>query len=268
MLAGQHRLAGPEHHEGADGRPGLPPGAGATRSTRTKIVSGVYGRIVSAANPTGLLPAWDEYVDKAVVDELGFSYDPAKAKSHAGRGRLQGHQRRRLRREHRTAPRSSSTLIVPNGWTDWMESIRVIAESAKAAGIKVNAEFPDYAALVDARNKGDFDMVINNEKQLSQLALGVLRLHVPAARPGHPEHGQLRPLREQEGLGPGPAARHARRWTTPPACKTITSAAPADPADRPAGDPALVQRPVVAGQQHRLDQLAVGQGGRQPATCP
>ena len=48
-----------------------------------------------------------------------------------------------------------------------MESIRVIGESAKAAGINVNTEFPEFQALVDARNKGDFDMVINNEKQLS-----------------------------------------------------------------------------------------------------
>ena len=48
-----------------------------------------------------------------------------------------------------------------------MESIRVVGESAKAVGIKVNTEFPEFQALVDARNKGDFDMLINNEKQLS-----------------------------------------------------------------------------------------------------
>ena len=53
----------------------------ATRSTRDKIVSGVYGGIVQAANPTGLLPTWDKFVDQAAVDELGFSYDPEKAKA-------------------------------------------------------------------------------------------------------------------------------------------------------------------------------------------
>ena len=42
--------------------------------------------------------------------------------------------------------------------------------------------------------------------------------------------------------------------------------APGDPAHRAADDPALVQRPVGAGQQRRLDQLAVGHGGRQH-TC-
>jgi peptide/nickel transport system substrate-binding protein len=59
------------------------------------------------------------------------------------------------------------SIIVPNGWTDWMESIRVIAESAQAVGIKVTPDFPDYSALVDARSDGSFDMLINNDKQIS-----------------------------------------------------------------------------------------------------
>jgi peptide/nickel transport system substrate-binding protein len=131
-----------------------------------KIVSGVYGRIVSAANPTGLLPNWDKYVDKAVVDKLGFGYDPAKAKSLLTAAGYKDTNGDKLV-EGPGGSKIELDLIVPNGWTDWMESIRVVADSAKAAGIKVNTKFPDYAALVDARNKGDFDMLINNEKQVS-----------------------------------------------------------------------------------------------------
>ncbi len=48
-----------------------------------------------------------------------------------------------------------------------MESIRVIAESAGAVGINITPEFPDYNALVDARNTGNFDLVINNDRQIS-----------------------------------------------------------------------------------------------------
>ena len=58
-------------------------------------------------------------------------------------------------------------IIVPNGWTDWMESIKVISESAKAVGINVEPAFPDYGARTDAIHNGDFDLAIVNDKQLS-----------------------------------------------------------------------------------------------------
>ena len=37
----------------------------------------------------------------------------------------------------RTGRRSISSIVCPNGWSDWMTSIQVIADSAKAAGIKI-----------------------------------------------------------------------------------------------------------------------------------
>jgi len=131
-----------------------------------KIVNVVYGNIVQKANPTGLLPIWDQYIDQAVVDELGFTYDPDQANAildEAGYLDVDGDGFREM-------PDGSAIelkIIVPNGWTDWMESIRVIAESAQAVGINLTPDFPDYSALVDARNSGNFDMVINNDRQVS-----------------------------------------------------------------------------------------------------
>ena len=69
--------------------------------------------------------------------------------------------------ENKDGSKVSLKVIVPAGWTDWMEASRVIAEGAKAAGIDLIAEFPDYNALVDQRSSGKFDLVINNERQLS-----------------------------------------------------------------------------------------------------
>ena len=56
------------------------------------IVSRDYGDMVQAANPTGLLPIWDKYVDQDVVDKLGISYDLAKAKTDPRCCRIQGRQ--------------------------------------------------------------------------------------------------------------------------------------------------------------------------------
>ncbi|ETK35134.1 ABC transporter substrate-binding protein [Microbispora sp. ATCC PTA-5024] len=131
-----------------------------------KIVEGVYGNLVKAAGPTGLLPQWDKYVDQSVVAQYGFTHDVAKAKkllADAGYKDTNGDGLV----ESPTGARISLKLVVPAGWTDWMEAARVISASAKEAGIDVQADFPDYNALVDNRNAGKFDMVLNNDRQLS-----------------------------------------------------------------------------------------------------
>lgn len=130
-----------------------------------KIVNGVYGQIVKPASPTGLLPMWDEYVDQAVVSEMGFRFDTNRAKSilaDAGYRDTNGDGMVE-------APDGSAielTLAVPTGWSDWMEAIRVVAEGAKAAGINIKTEFPADTAIQDMREAGNFDMILNNERQI------------------------------------------------------------------------------------------------------
>jgi peptide/nickel transport system substrate-binding protein len=132
----------------------------------SQIVEVVYGNIVQAANPTGLLPTWEQYIDQAAVDELGFSYDPDEAAAilaNAGYVDVDGDG-------FVEAPDGSAielSVIVPFGWTDWMESIRVISSSAQAVGINLEPEFPDYGAYADARNSGTFEMMISNDAQIS-----------------------------------------------------------------------------------------------------
>jgi peptide/nickel transport system substrate-binding protein len=131
-----------------------------------QIVQVVYGNIVMKANPTGLLPVWDQFIDQAVVDELGFSYDPEQAReilAAAGYKDIDGDK-------FVEAPDGSKIalkVIVPFGWTDWMESIKVIANSAQAVGINVQPDYPDFPAYLDARLSGTFDMAIDNQEQLS-----------------------------------------------------------------------------------------------------
>ncbi|MET8866459.1 ABC transporter substrate-binding protein [Nonomuraea sp. NPDC004580] len=131
-----------------------------------KIVEGVYGNLVKAASPTGLLPQWDKFVDQGVVAKSGFTFDAGKAKQMlADAGYKDGDGDGYV--ENKDGSKISLTIIVPSGWTDWMEAARSIAASAKSAGIQITPEFPDFNALVEQRAKGDFDLLINNERQLS-----------------------------------------------------------------------------------------------------
>ncbi|MEU9832348.1 ABC transporter substrate-binding protein [Streptosporangium sp. NPDC048047] len=131
-----------------------------------KIVEGVYGNLVKASSPTGLLPQWEQFVDQATVSSAGFSFDTGKAKKLLADAGYKDRDGDGLV-ENKDGSKIKLTLIVPSGWTDWMEAARVIASSAKAAGIDVTADFPDFNALVEKRGKGDFDLVLNNERQLS-----------------------------------------------------------------------------------------------------
>ncbi|HEX4811649.1 MAG TPA: ABC transporter substrate-binding protein [Nonomuraea sp.] len=132
----------------------------------SKIVESVYGNLVKAAGPTGLLPQWEQFVDQGVVGRSGFSFDTATAKkllADAGYQDADGDGYV----ENKDGSKISLTLIVPSGWTDWMESARSIAAGAKSAGIQVTPDFPDFNALVEKRAAGDFDLLVNNERQLS-----------------------------------------------------------------------------------------------------
>ena len=130
------------------------------------IVTKDYGNIVLPANSTGLLPIWDQFVDQDVVDELGFSYDPEEAKAilaAAGYKDIDGDG-------FVEAPDGSTIALeigVPNGWSDWMVAIQIISQNLKDVGINVEPVYPDYSALVAGLYGGDFDMVINNDAQMS-----------------------------------------------------------------------------------------------------
>jgi ABC-type transport system substrate-binding protein len=59
------------------------------------------------------------------------------------------------------------TVTCPFGWTDWMEAISVISESAMASGINLVAETPDYGAWNTALMDGTFNSTLNNWAAMS-----------------------------------------------------------------------------------------------------
>ena len=130
------------------------------------IVNVAYAQLVKAASPTGLLPSLSQFVDQAVVDELGFSFDTDKAKqmlADAGYKDVDGDG-------FVEAPDGSKIelkVTCPSGWTDWMAAIDIIANSAQAAGINLVDETPDYGAWNTELQGGTFDMTLNNWAAMS-----------------------------------------------------------------------------------------------------
>ena len=134
------------------------------------VVTKDYGGIVSAADPTGLLPNWDKYIDKTVVAQLGPKYDVAKAKSIlAAAGYKTGSDGFVTNKDGSPI---KLTISVPTGWSDWEVARDIIITSLKAAGINAETKPLDYNGLVAARNSGDFDLVINNDMQVANTPFG------------------------------------------------------------------------------------------------
>ena len=130
-----------------------------------RIVVADYQNIVSKASPTGLLPTWSKWVDQAQVRRLGFTYNIARAKSRLAAA---GYRDRNGDGfvEDKDGDSINLRLIVPKGWSDWETAIQIIADSSKDAGIKISPAYPDFNGLVEERNTGKFELVINNEKQI------------------------------------------------------------------------------------------------------
>ena len=125
-----------------------------------------YQGLVDKASPTGLLPIWSKWIDKKVVAKYGFSYNPTRAKALlAGAGYKDTNNDGYV--ENKDGSSISLSIQCPNGWSDWMTSIQVIAESAKSVGIKITPSYPDYGTLVDDRGHARFDLVLANDRQYS-----------------------------------------------------------------------------------------------------
>jgi len=131
-----------------------------------QIVEGPYSNLVEPANPTGLLPEWGDYIDHDLVEEEGFTFDPDRAAEILEEAGYTDEDGDGFVETPDGDPISLS-LEVPSGWTDWMEAARVISDNAQDVGINLEAAFPGEKLLIENRNAGEYDLVVNNDVQLS-----------------------------------------------------------------------------------------------------
>ena len=135
-----------------------------------------------------------------------------------------------------------------------MTAIQIIAASTKQAGIRLTA-FPDYNGLVDERNSGKFDLVINNDKQLGPTPYTFYDylFHLPIA-----ESQTFANFARFTGAGAAPWALTLDLNKVHPsnvARRSRSTRRSALHPSGPAGDSPLVQRHVGPVQHDVLDQL-------------
>jgi peptide/nickel transport system substrate-binding protein len=131
-----------------------------------QIIDKAYQGLVTKASPTGLLPIWAKWVDKSVVQKYGFSYNATKAKALlAAAGYKDVNNDGYV--ENKDGSKIDLSIVVPNGWSDWMTAIQVIADSAKQVGIKLTPGYPEYGTMTDDRGHGRFDLLLGNDRQWS-----------------------------------------------------------------------------------------------------
>lgn len=52
-------------------------------------------------------------------------------------------------------------VTCPGGWTEWNIALEVVAQSAKAVGIELVTDFPDWSPYFNAMTTGEFDIIMN-----------------------------------------------------------------------------------------------------------
>ncbi|WP_425523703.1 ABC transporter substrate-binding protein [Rhizobium setariae] len=54
------------------------------------------------------------------------------------------------------------TLIIPNGWTDWIDTAQIAAEGLRAAGLNASVGTPEYEQWQKQLLEGSFDVALNS----------------------------------------------------------------------------------------------------------
>jgi peptide/nickel transport system substrate-binding protein len=130
-----------------------------------QIVAVDYHHLVLPANPTGLLPTWQKYVNKPAVQKYAMKRGASAAAALLKQAGYTKDSSGYFRNKDGTS--INLDISVPQGWSDWETARDMIIASAKAAGIRIHSVVKDFNTWQTDRNTGKFDLVIDNHYQIS-----------------------------------------------------------------------------------------------------
>jgi len=137
----------------------------ATAINLNQIVKEDYHNLVLPSSPSGLLPTWSSYIDKAAVAANGFSFSTSEAASMLSKAGYTKDSSGMF--QNKDGSKINLDISVPQGWSDWEAARDMIISSAKDAGIRITAKVKDFNTWQSDRNTGNFDLVIDNHYQIS-----------------------------------------------------------------------------------------------------
>lgn len=159
-----------------------------------KIVELAASRYSPVVKSSLLIPEGlpeSKYFSQEDVDKFGWKYDPKKAVEI-------------LEKELKAKKGPDGIYVLPDGtrlgpfvaecpygWSDWMTTLEIISESAKAVGIEIRPQYPDIPTWADHRNTGNFDFILMIPAMGYTLAHPWLRFRDVMEIKGVPPIGQV-----------------------------------------------------------------------------
>lgn len=171
-----------------------------------------YGYPTLNEDPSGMGELYKSWSDPSVLADFGkygkYDVDAAKALlDEAGYVDKDGDGFR----DNPDGSKISFSIIVPNAWTDWIDTVNIAVEGLQAAGLDAKIATPEEAVWTGNLINGNFDMAINS---------------LPAA--ASPYYPYIRAFKETDK---GKTRFTAQRWFNPELGKLLVDfTRTADPA--------------------------------------
>ena len=121
-----------------------------------------FGYPIVNDDPTTFGQLYSDWTDPAVIEEFGqyAQYDPEAAVAlldEAGYVDADGDGFR----DNPDGTPIAFDLMVPNGWTDWIDAVTIASEDLQAADINVNISTPEAAVWTADLIEGRYEMTMN-----------------------------------------------------------------------------------------------------------
>lgn len=122
-----------------------------------------YENSIVGTNASGILeiPSWAPYKNQDLIDQYGFTFDPAKAAAMldaAGYVDADGDGWR----DNKDGSPIELKFSVPIGYTDFKDAVDILTDSFIAVGLNILPDNPDENKWMSDAVKGEFDITLYN----------------------------------------------------------------------------------------------------------